>query len=74
MVYGPQTNADKLMFLQELKDLAMPAHERWLVLGDFNLIYQAADKNNMNLNCRLMGSFRATIDDLHLKEIRLNGH
>ena len=73
VVYGPRTDADKLLFLQELKDIARTAHERWLVLGDFNLIYQAADKNNTNLNRRLMGSFRATIDDLHLKEIRLNG-
>ena len=45
---------------------------RWLILGDFNLIYQAEDKNNTNLNRRLMGSFKATIDDLGLKEIKLN--
>ena len=73
VVYGPQTDAEKLLFLQELMDIATPAHERWLVLGDFNLIYQAVDKNNTNLNRRLMGSFRATIDDLHPKEISLNG-
>ena len=73
VVYGPQTDADKLLFLQELKDLAASGHDRWLVIGDFNLIYQAADKNNTNLNQRLMGSFNKTIDDLHLKEIRLNG-
>jgi exonuclease III len=73
VVYGPQSDADKLLFLQELRDLAAPDRERWLVVGDFNLIYQAADKNNTNLNRRLMGSFKATIDALHLKEIRLNG-
>jgi hypothetical protein len=22
----------------------------WLITGDFNLIYQASDKNNLNLN------------------------
>jgi hypothetical protein len=43
------------------------------MLGDFNLIYQAEDKNNSNLNCRLMGSFKDAIDDLRLKEIKLNG-
>jgi hypothetical protein len=37
------------------------------------LIYQAEDKNNSNLNRRLMGSFKAVIDDLGLKEISLNG-
>ena len=73
VVYGPQSDADKLLFLQELKDLAAADRERWLIVGDFNLIYRATDKNNSNLNRRLMGSFRATIDALHLKELRLNG-
>ena len=73
VVYEPQADMDKLLFLQELKDIAAPEHDRWLVIGDFNLIYQAADKNSTNLNRRLMGYFRETIDDLHLKEIRLNG-
>jgi exonuclease III len=39
MVYGPQSDANKLLFLQELRALASKGHERWLVLGDFNLIY-----------------------------------
>jgi hypothetical protein len=63
------TYADKLLFLQELKDLADPDLDEWLVLGDFNLIYQAQDKNNTNLNQHLMGSFKATIDALRLKEL-----
>lgn len=50
-----------------------PAHGRWLILEDFNLIYQAENKNNTNLNRRLMGSFKAVIDDLNLKKIGLNG-
>jgi hypothetical protein len=29
-----------------------------IVMGDFNLIYQAHNKNNLNLNRRLMGQFR----------------
>ena len=73
MVYGPQGEAAKLQFLQELKNIPPPVHNRWLILGDFNLIYQAEDKNNSNLNRRLMGAFRATIDHLRLKEIKLNG-
>lgn len=72
VVYGPQGDAEKLQFLQELKTIPRPAHGRWLVLGDFNLIYQAADKNNSNLNRRLMGAFKAVIDELNLKEIGLN--
>jgi hypothetical protein len=48
-------------------------HNRLLILGDFNLIYQEQDKNNSNLNQRLMGAFKAAIDHLRLKEIKLNG-
>jgi exonuclease III len=54
VVYGPQGDAEKLQFLQELKAVPRVAHRRWLVLGDFNLIYQAADMNNSNLNRRLI--------------------
>ena len=73
VVYGPQGEDAKLQFLQELKNIPPPENDRWLILGDFNLIYQAEDKNNANLNRRLMGAFRATIDHLRLKEIKLNG-
>ena len=73
VVYGPQGDAEKLQFLQELKSIPRPAHGRWLILGDFNLIYQVEDKNNVNLNRRLMGAFKAVIDELNLKEIGLNG-
>ena len=73
VVYGPQGDAAKLQFLQELKNIPPPEHNRGLILGDFNLIYQAEDKNNSNLNRCLMGAFRATIDHLRLKEIKLNG-
>ena len=31
------------------------------------------DKNNSNLNRRLMGAFKALIDELNLKELLLNG-
>ena len=73
VVYGPQGDAEKLQFLQELRTIRAPAHGKWLILGDFNLIYQAEDKNNTNLNRRLIGTFKAVIDDLSLKEIGLNG-
>jgi hypothetical protein len=56
-----------------LKNTPPPEHYRWLIPGDFNLIYQEQDKNNSNLNRRLMGAFRAAIDHLRLKEIKLNG-
>jgi hypothetical protein len=42
-----------------------------MIIGDFNLIYQAADKSNLNLNRRLMGKFRRSLDDCELMEIAL---
>jgi hypothetical protein len=43
--------------------------ERWLVGGDFNLIYRTEDKNNHRLNRNLMGRSKAAIDVLTLKEL-----
>ena len=48
-------------------------HGAWLLGGDFNLIYQAADKNNANLDRAMMGRFRRFLDDMDLKEILLLG-
>jgi hypothetical protein len=47
--------------------------DKWLLLNDFNLILQASDKNNNNLNRRLMGEFRDVVRDLELKELNLRG-
>jgi hypothetical protein len=69
VVYGLQGDAEKLKFLQELKAIPRPAHGRWLILSDFNLIYLVEDKNNSNLNHRLMGAFKAVIDELNIKEL-----
>lgn len=44
-VFGPPEDDEKLLFL-------FPGN--WLVAGDFNLIYRAADKNNTNLNRAIM--------------------
>ena len=45
--------------------------QTWLILGDFNVIYRARDKNNNNLNLRLMRKFRAALNFCQLKEIHL---
>ena len=44
-----------------------------MLCGDFNLIYRDEDKNNGNINRRMMGRFRRVINDLALKEVYLNG-
>ena len=45
----------------------------WLIWGDFNLIYQAADKNNDRLNRRMMNAFRRFISDAELHDLQLKG-
>jgi hypothetical protein len=45
----------------------------WLLAGDFNLILDATDKNNANLNRRKMGRFRWFVDDAELKDLHLHG-
>jgi endonuclease/exonuclease/phosphatase family metal-dependent hydrolase len=70
-VYGPTVEEDKSIFLDELKAFKPATSCPWLVSGDFNLIYEAKDKNNLNLNRQLMGSFRHTLDCCELFEFSL---
>lgn len=69
-VYGPVDDARKDAFLAELIHAAPPRGEPWLIAGDFNIIYEARDKSNLNLNRRIMGMFRRAIDTAGLKEIK----
>jgi exonuclease III len=72
-VYGPQGNDEMISFLQELQDIRSATQGPWIIVGDFNLIYKAEDKNNHNYNRAMMGCFRRLIDDLGLKDIPLHG-
>lgn len=73
VVYGPQEDQAKLQFFGELRWLQQSVCDKWLIVGDFNMILQAADKSNDNLNWRLMGAFRQILQDLSLKELHLRG-
>jgi exonuclease III len=72
-VYGPQADVDKVEFLNELRSIQSMAPCPWLLAGDFNLILDATDKNNANLNRRKMGRFRWFVDDAELKDLHLHG-
>ena len=72
-VYGPQSDVDKLLFLQEIMDLRTLCLLTWLVLGDFNLILNAQEKNNARLNLPMINRFRSTVDNLELARIDLRG-
>ena len=70
-VYGPTVDAEKRAFLDEAIACAPTFDVKWLIIGDFNLIYQASDKSNSNLNFRLMGQFRQALNACQLKEVKL---
>jgi len=73
VVYGPQDDQEKVQFLQDLSELRNSINGKWLVIGDFNLILQAQDKSNQNLNRRMMGIFRNWVNRMQLKELKLCG-
>jgi exonuclease III len=72
-VYGPQSEWDKKMFIRELRGIKQLVQSRWLLIRDFNLIYQDQDKNNNHLNRRMMNRFRRALNFLEVKEIELLG-
>lgn len=49
-VYGPTNHADKDDFLQVRRDVHANYLGPWLLCGDFNMIYQACDKNSDRLH------------------------
>jgi endonuclease/exonuclease/phosphatase family metal-dependent hydrolase len=70
-IYGPTEDAAKTLFLEELVSLRPQPIAPWLVLGDFNFIYEVRDKSNFNLNKQLMGKFRTALNDCELFEFAL---
>lgn len=71
-VYGPANRVDKPAFLTEIRDTRAAHPGPWLICGDFNVIYQAADKSNGRLHRGLMRDFCRVIDDLQLADIHLS--
>lgn len=72
-VYGPQSDADKVAFLQETTGVGTRVLPAWLLLGDFNLILNAHEKNNAWVNLPMLNRFKATINNLELSRIELRG-
>lgn len=73
VVYGPQGDAPKIAFLDEVRALRPLVQGAWLLCGDWNMIYQSADKSNSRLNRASMRRFRSFIDTLQLDELQLLG-
>lgn len=72
-VYGPQIEADKMAFLQDLQDVCALFVGPWIIGGDFNMIAAAADKNNVRLHPCLMRRFRRFMADMELHDLYLHG-
>jgi hypothetical protein len=61
----------KMIFLSELRYIQSMVRPEWILLGDFNMIRRAREKNKGSINRRVMRQFNNTIDDLHLLELEL---
>lgn len=73
VVYGPQDEAVKTLFLEELEAIRDQCPGPWAIIGDFNLILDEADKSNARVNRRTMRRFRQTVANLQLLDIHLHG-
>jgi hypothetical protein len=41
VVYGPSEDHEKAEYLEESLSLSLNSQMQWIILGDFNLIYEA---------------------------------
>jgi exonuclease III len=72
-VYGPQSDSEEEEFLIEMQAVRPLLLPKWVILGDFNLIYRATQKNNGRVNFRLINRFKQALDALDLRELKLQG-
>jgi exonuclease III len=72
-VYGPQTVEEKIAFLTELSERRTLCPGPWMVIGDFNMILYASEKNNDNLDRTMMARFRSLVQELELKDLYMHG-
>jgi hypothetical protein len=72
-VYGPQSSEDKISFIQELGERRSLCPGPWLLLGDFNMILSAAEKNNDQLDMSMMARFRSFFLEHEVKDLYLHG-
>lgn len=72
-VYGPQSDVDKAMFMQELVDIRELHAGPSIIAGDFNLLVNPHDKNNNAVKRRMLAKFRRKTNMLELNKMYLNG-
>jgi hypothetical protein len=64
--YGPSDSGGSLPFLHGMRDFITQTliQGPWILLGDFNLVRCATDKNNGQYSVPLSNAFNETIHDL----------
>lgn len=75
-IFAPCTSDRKIDFLQWFKGIAMPDDNKWLIVGDFNLILirRPEDRNKPGGNFQEMLAFNDdAISSLRLEELPLRG-
>ncbi|XP_071678136.1 uncharacterized protein [Lolium perenne] len=72
-IYGPTCVSLQPVSLDEPRALRVALQGPWAVVGDFNLIIDAADRNTSIVDRRAIGLFRRCLNDLELRESPLIG-
>jgi hypothetical protein len=72
-VYGPQSSEEKIEFMTELAMRRAFCPGPWMVMGDFNMILHAEDKNNDRLDRRMTARFRQFVHEHEMKDLYLHG-
>jgi hypothetical protein len=71
-IYAPCTSQGKREFLSWFKQIQMPDHVDWLLVGDFSL-YRTADRNREGVDHAEIYLFNEAISALGLIELPLKG-
>ena len=72
-VYGPFVTIRRDIFVDQLYHLSIPSEDNWLLLGDFNFIRSADDRNQPGGDTNDMFIFNEIIDHLGILEIPIKG-
>jgi hypothetical protein len=70
-IYAPSQRSLKADFLLEIRQIAPTSSTPWLLIGDFNLIRFACEKNKNNFHSSEAHMFNTAISDLQLIELPL---
>ncbi|GMJ12398.1 hypothetical protein HRI_004909000 [Hibiscus trionum] len=72
-VYAPSTDADKIKFLEELKQFLSARKIPWCLGGDFNLVLDPEEKMGFSCNLALINAFRSFVNEVGVRDLPLMG-